>query len=171
MKIPDGWAIRIAFFIVFLIPAMHATEDVPIADGVFAPGYETLLRKDPVLLRDGGAKILESDGCRYFISVGVTSILGVGAAERIRQLRVARIQALREAVSFAEATHVSTKDEMNETTKIQNANGKKTVSSTLTLDESTIATIKAIIKSPQDIGSWKSVDGQLFFYAVGTKLE
>ena len=150
--------------------ATCVADEVLILDASFAPGYEVILRQDPLLLQLGGAKIVEHGGDQYFISVGVTSIHGDEALERVRQLRVARIQALREIASFTESTQIVTKDELSDTKTIKNDNGHKTANATLTLNESTVASIKAIAKSPPEVGFWKSADKQLFFYAVGTKL-
>jgi len=123
-----------------------------------------------MLLRDGGAKVVEFNGARYFVSVGVTSIQGDTATERIRQLRVARVLALKATTEFIHETVVMSEEKLNQTTTITTRDGVTTGSTRKILEETTLARIRGVIKAPAEVGSWKSADGKLFFYAIGTKL-
>jgi hypothetical protein len=38
------------------------------------------------------------------------------------------------------------------------------------LEETTVAKIKALVKASPVLGTWKSEDGQLFFYAIGAQI-
>ena len=151
--------------------AATATEPVSIRDAVFEPGFERVVRSDSALLHDGGAKLIESGEARYFIAVGFTSVLDGSPAERVRELRVARIQALKQAAEFANPTQITSEAKLSETTTVTQRDGVKSAVTTKSLDETTTAEIRAMLKAPPRVGSWKSSDGQIFFYAIGTKLK
>lgn len=146
-------------------------EPTAVQNANFEPAFERVLRADPTLLRDGGAKVIESDGARFFIAVGFTTVLDGSPTERVRQLRVARIQALRQAAEFANPTRVTSETRLTETTTVTQRDGVKNTVSGKSLNETTVAEIRAILQAPSQVGSWKSADGQLFFYAIGTKLK
>jgi hypothetical protein len=163
--------IRCAFAALFLGCVATATEPVSIQDAVFEPGFERVLSSDATLLHDGGAKLIEIGNTRYFVAVGFTSVLDSSPTERVRQLRVARVQALKQAVEFANPTRVTSEVKLSETTTVTRSAGVTSAVVTKSLDETTIAQIHAMLKAPPHIGSWKSSDGQMFFYAIGAKLK
>jgi hypothetical protein len=134
------------------------------------PEFDGILRADPALLQSGGAKLIEKDGTQYFVSVGFASVLGDSPAERLRQLQVARTRALKAASEFIGTTNVTSEEKFSDTTTITNLSGAKTSETRERLEETTVACIKALVKAPPVVGTWKSGDGQLFFYAIGTQI-
>jgi hypothetical protein len=85
----------------------------------------------------------------------------------MRQLQVARIRALKVASEFIGTTMVTSEDKLSETTTVDTVNGDKISEQHKVLAETTVAKIKALVKAPPVVGTWKSGDGQLFFYAIG----
>jgi hypothetical protein len=143
-----------------------------IRDASFEPSFAPVLMSEPQFITGGGgAKIIEYNGIRYFVAIGVTSVIGDSPQEKIRQLRVGRIQALKSAIEFINETNISSQEILKETTTVTTSNGNKSGTNTKTLDETTVAQIKGVIKAPPEVGSWKSPDGSLFYYAVGIKLK
>lgn len=147
-----------------------AAERELICDAEFAPEFAKVLRAEPLLLQNGGAKLIEVNGVRYFVAVGVTSVREETPAERIRQLRVGRINALRAAAEFTSPVEVTSESSLRETTSIHNTKGVKTAETRKVYDENTRTKLEAILRVPSQIGSWKSTDRKLFFYAIGAKL-
>ena len=141
-----------------------------IRDAAIEPTFLDVLQAEPALLHDGGAKVIETPGKRYFIAVGVTSVGPDSPQERLRQIRVGRIQAMKTAAEFVRETKVTAQEKLTEQSTLTRVNGTKTGTSTKTYEESTLTQIEALLKVPPQIGSWKSSDGQLFYYAIGTQL-
>jgi hypothetical protein len=82
-----------------------------------------------------------------------------------------------EPVELKRASEVSSeprelsKTEESETRKpALTVNGHKMAERHKVLEETTITKIRALIKTPPVLGTWKSSDGQLFFYAIGAQI-
>lgn len=165
-------AARLALICIAVFAAVALADDpAAIRDAIFSEGFEKPLRREPMLLRDGGAKIVEVEGARYFVAVGVTSVQGETAAERVRQLRVGRVLALKATTEFINDTVVNSEEKLSRTSTVTVQDGVKSASTQKVLERTTVAKIQGVIKAPAQVGSWKSADGQLFFYAIGTKLD
>lgn len=132
--------------------------------------FTPILQNERMLLENGGAKIVEYEGATYFIAVGSTAILDDSGKEYIRRNKVARAQAQKEAASFAEETEVVVEEHNTEKTVINNNNGQKSVYTMKEYDESIRTKVKGLISSMTDVGSWKSSDGKVFFFAIGCRL-
>jgi hypothetical protein len=146
-------------------------DDGPIIrEALLTPEFDSILSADPALLQSGGAKLIEKDGSQYFVAVGFASVLGDSPAERVRQLQVARVRALKAASDFIGITTFASEEKFSDTTTITNINGVKTSRGQKLLEETTVAKINALVKAPPVVGTWKSGDGQLFFYAIGTQI-
>jgi hypothetical protein len=158
----------ILIFLTLIITIAGGTEAV--RDAIVEPEFVDVLQAVPALLHDGGAKVIESNGRRYFIAVGVTLVKPDSPQEKLRQIRVGRIQAIKAAAEFIQATKVRAQEELTQESKVTSVDGKKSGTSTDTFEESTLTQIEALLSVPPQIGSWKSSDGQLFFYAIGTQL-
>lgn len=140
---------------------------LPISDSQIKEEYVPILLSERFLLTTGGATLVEYRGKRYFLSVGTTIVKEKSPEETLRQLKVGRIQAQKEAVTFTQTTKVEAEDHVRTETIVVNKNGAKTASSMTIIDESTMAAVQGIVGSLQDIGTWKSKDGTVFFYALG----
>jgi hypothetical protein len=161
----------IIYFAWLLTCCVASADDGPsIREALLTPGFDGILRADPALLQSGGAKLIEKDGTQYFVAVGFASVLGDSPAERLRQLQVARIRALKAASDFIGTTTVTSEEKLSDTTTVTNINGAKTFGGQKLLEETTVAKINALVKAPPVIGTWRSGDGQLFFYAIGTQI-
>ena len=88
----------------------------------------------------------------------------------MRQIRVGRIQAIKATAEFVQQTRIKAQEKFTEESTVSRADGRKNGTSTKIFEESTLTQIEALLKVPPQIGSWKSSDGQLFFYAIGTEL-
>ena len=160
-------------YIVWLLTGCVAlAQDPPevIREAFLMPGFEDILRADPALLHNGGAKLIEKNGTRYFVAIGFASVLGDSPAERVRQLQVARTRALMAAGEFIGTTIVTSEEKFSDTTTADTVNGHKTAERHKVLEETIVAKIRALIKAPPVLGTWKSSDGQLFFYAIGAQI-
>jgi hypothetical protein len=147
-------------------------QDSPtvIREAFLSPGFEDIMRADPALFHNGGAKLIDKHGMRFFVSIGFTGVLGDSPAERIRQLQVARIRALKAASEFIGTTIVSSEENFSDTTTVETVNGNKTSEQHKVLEETTVAKLRVLLKAPPVVGTWKSGDGQLFFYAIGAQI-
>jgi hypothetical protein len=150
--------------------AAPAVDGPVIREVLLTPGFDGILRTDPVLLQSGGAKLIEKDSTQYFVAVGFASVLGDSPAERVRQLQVARTRALKVASEFISTMIVTSEEKFSKKTTVTNINGIKTSARRDLFEEKTVAKIKALVNAPPVVGTWKSGDGQLFFYAIGTQI-
>lgn len=145
--------------------------DAPvIKDAAFDPIFEPVLRLQPVLLKNGGARLVKFNGSLYFVAVGTTEIREASSSEKIRQLRVGRVQAQKEAIAFLEETKVVAEEKLIERTTVTTKDGKTSAEVLRTLDESTATQVHGVLNSLTDIGTWASADGKVFFFAIGKKL-
>lgn len=144
---------------------------VPITDANIEKRFEPMLLNQPMLLKNGGASVVQFDNRLYFLAVGVTDVRGNTSQEKLRQLRVGRVQAQKEAVAFAEQTKVVAKEKLVEKTTIALEGQKKALSVLKTIDETTSTKVGGVLKSLDEVGSWRSADRTLFFYAVGKRLD
>jgi hypothetical protein len=161
----------IIYFVWLVTCCVAPADDGPvIREALLTPGFDGILRADPTLLQSGGANLIETDGTQYFVAVGFASVLGDSPAERLRQLQVARIRALKVASEFIGTTIVTSEQKFSDTTTVTNINGVKSSGTQKLLEETTVAKIKALIKAPPVVGTWKSGDGKLYFYAIGTQI-
>jgi hypothetical protein len=148
-------------------------QDAPamICEAALAPGFEDILRADPALFRNGGAKLIEKDGRRYFVAIGFTGVLGDSPVERVREMQVARIRALKAVSEFIGTTILASEEKFSDRTTVETVDGDKTSEQHKAFEETVVAKIKALVKAPPVVGTWKSDDGQLFFYAIGTQIQ
>jgi hypothetical protein len=161
----------IIYFVWLVTCCVAPADDGPvIREALLTPGFDGILRADPTLLQSGGANLIETDGTQYFVAVGFASVLGDSPAERLRQLQVARIRALKVACEFIGTTIVTSEQKFSDTTTVTNINGVKSSGTQKLLEGTTVAKIKALIKAPPVVGTWKSGDGKLYFYAIGTQI-
>jgi hypothetical protein len=156
--------------LVLTVFAAAAASNEVTLDAVIEPEFVDAFQADPTLLHDGGAKVVETHNQRYFIAVGVTSAGSDSPQEKLRQIRVGRIQAIKAAAEFVQQTRIKAQEKFTEESTVSRADGTKNGTSTKIFEESTLTQIEALLKVPPQIGSWKSSDGQLFFYAIGTEL-
>jgi len=142
----------------------------PIKDATFDQIFEPVLRLQPVLLKNGGCRLVKFDGSLYFVAVGTTEIREASSSEKLRQLRVGRVQAQKEAIAFLEATKVVAEEKLVEKTTVTTKDGKTSAEVLRTLDETTATKVHGVLNSLTDIGTWSSADGNAFFFAIGKKL-
>lgn len=155
---------------IFAVFGSAAQQPENFAAGVFLPGFQEVIALNPILAQNGGAGVIEKDGRRYFVAVGMTAVKGNEPAERVRQLRVAKINALRAVAEFIEPTKVETETKLTEKTTVETTEKGKKGHSFKELDETTRTSVQAALQAPEQVGTWKSADGSLFFLAVGRVL-
>ena len=135
----------------------------------FDPVFEPVLRIQPFLLKNGGARLVKFNGSFYFVAVGTTDIRGAASSEKLRQLRVGRVQAQKEAIAFLEQTKVVAEGKLVERTTVRTQDGKSSAEVIKTLDETTATKVHGVLNSLIDIGTWVSADGTTFLFAIGNK--
>lgn len=150
--------------------AFLAAESPTLREASIEKEFEPVLMLLPVIVDSGGAAVVDTATGRYFVAVGVTDVRGDSSQEKLRQLRVSKVQAQKAAVAFMEETKVVAEEKLVERTTIVNKDGKKSAVVLKTLDETTATAVRGILKSLPQIGTWKSADGKLFFCAIGKKL-
>ena len=154
-----------------LLPSIIlSSQPDPINDAKIDKEFETVVMQLPLLLAQGGATVVETEAGRFFIAVGVTDVREESAQDKLRRIRVGRVQAQKEAVSFLEHTKVVAEEKLVEKTTVTTQDGKKIVEALKTLDQSTVTTVQGVLGTLPQIGTWESADGKLFFYAIGKKL-
>lgn len=134
------------------------------------PGYQALIESHTILAREGGAAVVEKDGKQFFIAVGVTVVQDDSASERLRQLRVGKLYALKAVAEFIMPVKVDTQTQLTEKTTVVITEKGKSGKSFKELDETTRTSVETVLKAPEQVGSWKSADGKLFFVALGQQL-
>jgi hypothetical protein len=140
-----------------------------IKDATFDPIFEPVLRLQPFLLKSGGARLVKFNGSFYFVAVGTTDIRGTASSEKLRQLRVGRVQAQKEAIAFLEQTKVVAEETLTERTTVTTMDGKSRAEVLKTLDETTATKVHGVLNSLIDVGTWVSTDGTTFCFAIGNK--
>lgn len=165
-------ALRFVTCCLFLIVLTGASGDPPlIRDARIEACFESVLMQQAFLLQNGGASVVDAGGRRFFIAVGFTEVRDNSSSDTLRQMRVGRVHAQKEAVQFLEQTKVVSEDKLIEKTVITTKDGKKSAEVLKTLDEATSATVRGLLPSLSLIGTWKSADGNLFFYAIGKQIK
>lgn len=147
------------------------SANVPITDASIEQEFEPVLLTQPPLLRNGGASLVQFGNQLYFLAVGVTEVRGATSEEKVRQLRVARVQAQKEAIAFTEQTQVVADEKLVEKTTVAVEGQRTSISVLKTIDQTTRTKVGGVLKSLTPVGSWKSSDGTLFFYALGKRLD
>lgn len=143
-----------------------------VKDAEIDPPFAHVLAAEPLLLREEGARVVELDGRLYFVAVGATATRDDSAADRLRQLRVARADAARQAVAFAEGTEVVTEDKITEVTTIErDHDGPATATVVKRFDSTILAKVQSVLMSMREVGSWQSEDGGTFYLVLGRKLD
>jgi hypothetical protein len=156
----------------FLLVRLTAGDEMPlIKDSHIEPLFEPVLMQQVFLLQRGGASVVDVAGGRFFIAVGFTEVRDNSSSDTLRQMRVGRVHAQKEAVQFLEQTKVVAEEKLIEKTVITTKDGQKKVKVLKTLDETTVATVRGSLQSLSPIGTWKSLDGKLFFYAIGKQIK
>ena len=157
---------------VFLLSPSIVLSGQPdsIKDAKIDQEFETVVKQLPLFLTQGGATVTETETGRFFIAVGVTDVRDESAQDKLRQIRVGRVQAQKEAISFLERTTVVAEEKLVEKTTVTTKDGKKSIEVLKTLDQSTVTTVQGVLGTLPQIGTWESADGKLFFYAIGKKL-
>lgn len=145
-----------------LLECAEHFQDVTL-DSAFA----SALLSDPILMEVGGVKVLTTiDGTRMVISVGTTEIREPSAKETLRQKKVAQMRAESQLVRWTES-HVSTRTTMKEEHRISTNGSGVEAQITEDFQEITKEEAEGIVKGMAPIGTWSSLDNQIFYLAIG----
>src|SRR5262245_2994950 len=150
--------------------ALLAAGSPSIRDAAIEKEFQPVLIQLPVIMDSGGAAVVDTSSGRYFVAVGMTEVRDDSSQDKLRQLRVSKVQAQKAAIAFTEETKVVAEEKLIERTTVVNKDGKKSAEVLKTLDETTATAVKGMLKSLPQVGTWKSADGKLFFCAVGKRL-
>lgn len=142
-------------------------EDLKIDDD-FLP----LLATMPVQMEIGGAKLFSRvDGSIWMVSIGVTEARQATSGELLRRQKVAKVKAQANAVAAlnGETVKAVTILEDKVVTRIENGVEKSVAEETL--KESIVTEARGVIKGMPVVASWISLDGKLFFVAIGQQIK
>lgn len=134
--------------------------------------FGKLLVTLPLIAEAGGGHVVKmADNSLWLIGVGTTTRRDTSATEFIRQQKMSRLKAQAAAVEFLNGAKVSAICVSKDSTEIQIENGKESALVTETLDETIVTKAKGIVASLEVIGTWTSLDGSMFFQAIGKKMK
>lgn len=123
---------------------------------------------DPLLMEMGGAKIERlEDGRIVVLAVGMTPIKGSDAAERMRQVDVARAKAQKALVAKFERVQVDANTVLVEATATTTSDTQNTYETQKLLIQQIRVSVSGIVKSLPDVGTWKSPQRDIFYLAIG----
>ena len=150
-----------------------AQQEVPFADVLIDKAFDEVLRAQPLLMSEEGAKILrQSDGTVLVIGIASTPVRDGSPRDRKRAETVCKTRALANIVSEKQGVVVAhtEKSESHQQVIIDNDGKKKTksVNEYLSLTSSKMA---GLAPGFQIIGRWKSGDRKVYYYAVGGILD
>jgi len=140
----------------------------PVLDYVVDEPFGTFIQKDQRLLTSPGARVITIDGQACFVAVGTADIRNNTDNDIVRRITVARAKAQKEAASFTNPTHIITKSVLTDKTVIiRSTDDAPSTVMSKELHELVIAETQGVLDSMKDIGSWRSADGAMFFFAIG----
>ncbi len=137
----------------------------PIADATFVEPFGALLRADPILLRTGGARIVErKDGSIVVLAVG-SALAENGSREKIAEMQAAA------ALSRLRGEEVVTEDELTRSYERSTRDGATTENAETKRTSKTTLFSMDFHKPGETVGTWLSADRRKFFLAKGRILE
>ena len=165
----------ITVLIVFSVTALNSH---PYAADTFAnitidPPFDAVLKKSPLLMETGGAKIIVNpDGSRLVIGVGqVAYDRKAPAQQRLNKERVARVKALRELTAQTSPIQIVHREKLEEHSRIETLDGGERRGEAIEEYLSvTTSEFEAVVKDLPVVGKWYSADGDVLYIAIGKEL-
>lgn len=131
-----------------------------------------LLATMPVQMEVGGAKLFtKEDGSIWMVSVGVTEARVATSAELLRRQSVAKVKAQANAVAALTGESVKAVTILDDKVVTRIENGVEKSVAEENLKESIVTEARGMIKGMPVVASWLSLDGKLFFIAIGQQIK
>jgi hypothetical protein len=116
----------------------------------------------------GGAKIIRlAQGRKLVVSVASTILKNASPSERLRAERVCRSKALASVVAERKGVQIAHSEELKDKTIVVIIDGHEKAKSVSELLEVTKTKISGIARDMPVVGRWKSMDGAIFYLAIG----
>lgn len=141
------------------------------------PEFESYLRPRLGLEHGGTAFVSGNDGQVFMIAVGITenrAFEDSSPMARVETIRVAEIQARREAVRYFESEiSGELRIHSSESTTMEGADGEREVTTVTmeSINDWTIERVEGFVREARVIGYWYSTDRQLLFCAIAIPIE
>lgn len=137
------------------------TESLPVSDATFVEPFGALLRADPILLKSGGARIVErKDGSFAVLAVG-SAMAANDNREKIAEMQAAA------ALSKLRGEEVVTEDELVRNYERTTKDGITSETASTERKSKTSLFSMDFHKPGETVGTWLSPDGKRFFLAKG----
>jgi len=161
----------IMLFLAFLATA-DGSETKKFSDIEIEKPFDTYLLANPLLMEVTGAKLIQlPNGNQVVIAVASTVLKDKSAQDRLRAEKVCRIKALATVVAEKQGIQVAHVEQLKEQTVIVLEKGKETAKSVSELLQITKTKVEGITKDMPVVGQWKSMDGDVFYLAIGIMLD
>jgi hypothetical protein len=152
-----------------LCPTLCAQSPPPgLTEVRIEPSFDRYLRANPLLMEIGGAKIIRmSPERRLVVSVASTVLKDDSASERLRAERACRTKALASVVAERTGVQIAHSEELKDKTIVVIIDGREKAKSVSEVLEVTKSKVSGIAKDMPVVGRWKSMDGTVFYLAIG----
>lgn len=157
--------------IAMALQVSHAAERF--VDVEIEPPFDEPLRKQPLLMSVGGAKIIAlPDGSRLLVAVSQTAYdPNASAHERVKMLTVAKTKAIREAGARDAPIQVCNVEKSLDTSRVETIDGVEArgeaISEYLSMTETKFSTT---VRGLRPIGQWYSADRDMLYMAMGMEI-
>jgi hypothetical protein len=131
-----------------------------------------LLATMPLQMEAGGAKLFnKGDGSIWLVSIGVTEARQAISGELLRRQMVAKSKAQANAVATLNGESVKAVTILEDKMVTRIENGVEKAVAEETLNESIVIEARGVLKGMPVVASWLSIDGKLFYVAIGQKIK
>ena len=130
--------------------------------------FKPYLLSNKILMENGGAQLYELSDSKYLlVSVGFTEVRANTVGDRIRQKKVAELNALAHLLKMT-GVKIYTRTILTEEFSLaKDSDGKDKVCKLEQLFETTTETADGFVRSLPIVGIWYSKDGTKFYVAIG----
>lgn len=132
------------------------------------PEFAPYLLANTILMENGGARLYELSPSKYLlVSVGSTEVRSNTVRDRIRQKKVAELNALAHLLKMTGVKIYTRTTLTEEFSSAKDSDGKDKVCMLEQLFETTTETAEGFVRSLPVVGTWYSKDGTIFYTAIG----
>lgn len=142
------------------------------SDVVIEKQFKPYLLSNPLLMEVTGAKVIrQKNGQTVLLSVASTVLKDDSAKDRLRAEKVCRTKALAGIVAEKKGVQVCHVESLNEKTEVVIDEKGETGKSVSELIQVTQTKVEGIARDMAVIGRWRSKDGEVFYLALGSRLD
>jgi len=149
-----------------------AADKPQFSDVVIEKHFKPYLLSNPLLMEVTGAKVIrEKNGQTVLLSVASTILKDTSPTERLRAEKVCRIKALAGIIAEKKGIQICHIETLNEKTEVVIDEKGETANSVSEFLQITKSKVEGITKDMPVIGRWRSKDGDVFYLALGSRLD